>query len=91
MASIEEKVEKFRVMKISEEKKGLILKSNAYYALLDPVYGKDITREPHKVEIPLFRYEEIEVGSEIDVIMYSGDGKDWWFNRKHAEDWGPID
>ena len=59
MISIEEKVEKYRVMKKFEKKKGLIFKRDAFYVMIDPIYGKDITREPHKVEIPLSRYEEI--------------------------------
>jgi len=83
--TIEEKVARYVVKDKSQGKKGLIFKKDKYSVSLDPVHGIDITKAPQTTEVPLCRYQEMEVGKEIDVTLYSGDkGKTWWFEKEYA-------
>lgn len=86
MEPIEEKIVRMWVVDKYEGSKGLIFKKPQYLVALQAVDDKEITKPPMKVEVPFHRYQKMEIDSEIDVGMYSPDGRTWWFSKQTAED-----
>ena len=85
MKQLEEKIVRMLVIDKHEGTTGLIFKKPQYLVMLQPLDEKDITKPSIQLEIPLHRYQKMEINNEIDVGIYSLNGKNWYFSKEEAE------